>query len=104
MRKRKDSFNMRKYAKVIVDENALLSVQESIGIGKQILQRKLSAYRIKVAKFEKLYSMDTASFSNLFNKGELGDKKEWLKWDHYANAVNLLEKKISDLEGIKYEP
>jgi len=94
---------MQKYAKVLVDKNALLSVQESISIGKQILQRKLAAYRTKVARFEELNNMDTVTFSNLFNKGELGDKKEWLKWDHYASAVNLLEKKLSDLEGIRYE-
>ena len=94
---------MSKYAKVLIDKNALLSVQESIGIGKQILQKKLVAYQIKVAKFEKLNNMDTVTFSNLFNNGELGDKKEWLKWDYYANAVHLIEKKLSDLEGIRYE-
>ena len=94
---------MPKYAKVMIDKNALLSMQESISIGKQILQRKLAAYKTKVAKFEERNKMDTATFRNLFNQGELGDKKEWLKWDHYANAVNLLEKKLSDLEGIRYE-
>jgi hypothetical protein len=78
-------------------------VQESISIGKRVLQRKLAVYRTKVAGFEKLHNMDTITFSNLFNKGELGDKKEWLEWDHYASAVNLLENKLSDLEGIKYE-
>lgn len=94
---------MPKYAKVLVEKKALLSVQESISIGKQIFQRKLAAYRSKIAKLEELNNMDTETFSNLFNKGELGDKKEWLKWDHYACAVNLLEKKLSDLEGIRYE-
>ena len=94
---------MPKYAKVLIDQSALLSVQESIGIGRQVLQRKLAAYRAKVAKLEELNNMDTVTFSGLFNKGELGDKKEWLKWEHYASAVNLLEKKISDLESIRYE-
>ncbi|NOZ62586.1 MAG: hypothetical protein GXO74_13025 [Calditrichaeota bacterium] len=94
---------MPKYAKVIVEKNALLSVQESISIGKQILQRKLAAYLIKISKFEKQNDMDTVTFRKRFNKGELGDKKEWLKWDHYASAVNLLEKKLSDLEGVRYE-
>jgi len=95
---------MSKFAKVLVDKSALMSLQESITIGKQVLQRKLTAYQTKVANFEKLNNMDTATFTKLFNKGELGDKKEWLRWDHYASAVNLLEKKISDLEGIRYEP
>ena len=94
---------MSKHAKVIVDKNALLSVQESISIGKQILKRKLAVYQIKITKFEEQNNMDTVTFRKLFNKGELGDKKEWLKWDHYASAVNLLEKKLSDLECIRYE-
>ena len=58
---------MSDYAKVLVDKKALLSVQESISIGKQILQRKLAAYRTKVTKFEELNKMDTITFSNLFN-------------------------------------
>ncbi len=94
---------MSNYTKVMIDNKALLSVQESISIGKQIFQKKLSAYRTKVDKFEEINDMDTATFSNLFDKGELGDNKEWLKWYHYAVAVNLLEKKLSDIEGIKYE-
>ena len=94
---------MSKQAKVIVDENALPSVQESISIGKQVLKRKLDAYLIKIAKFEEQNNMDTVTFRELFNRGELGDKKEWLKWEHYASAVNLLKKKLSDLEGIRYE-
>lgn len=94
---------MSKYAKVLVDESALASVQESIDIGKHILQRKLSSYQDKISQFEKQHKMDTAQFSELFNKGELGDEKEWLKWDYYASAAKMLSKKISDLEGIRYE-
>ncbi len=94
---------MSKYAKVIVDKEALMSLQESINIGKQVLQRKLAAYRIKITMFEKVNNMDTDTFMNLFNQGKLGDKKEWLKWNHYADVIALLEKKLSDLEGIRYE-
>jgi len=80
-----------------------VSIKESINIGKQLLERKLVAYRLKTARFEEMNNMDTKTFSELFNKGKLGDKKEWLKWDHSANVVSSLEKKLSDLEGIRYE-
>jgi len=94
---------MSKYSKVLINQNALSTLQESINIGKQILQRKQVAYQAKIVQFEKNHDMDTVTFSQLFNQGKLDDKKEWFKWDHYANVINLLEQKISDLESIKYE-
>lgn len=94
---------MSKYSKVLINQNALSTLQESIDIGKQILQRKQVAYQAKIVQFEKNHDMDTVTFSQLFNQGQLDDKKEWFKWDHYANVINLLEQKISDLESIKYE-
>jgi hypothetical protein len=94
---------MSKYSKVLINQNALSTLQESINIGKQILQRKQVAYQAKIVQFEKNHEMDTVTFSQLFNQGQLDDKKEWFKWDHYANVINLLEQKISDLESIKYE-
>ena len=47
--------------------------------------------------------MDTEAFIMSFNKGDLGDNKKWLEWDHVANVVNLLKKKLADLESLKYE-
>ena len=88
---------------ILVDKEALLTVQESIQIGRQILQRKQLAYQTKIAQFETTHNMETLTFSQLFNQGKLGDQKEWLKWDHYVNVINLLEQKISMLENLKYE-
>ena len=47
--------------------------------------------------------MDTEIFKKKFNAGELGDDKEWIEWEHFANVVSLLQKKIIDLETLKYE-
>jgi hypothetical protein len=91
------------YNKVLIDKEALLTVQESIQIGRQILQRKQLAYQTKISKFETTHNMDTVTFSKLFNQGKLGDQKEWLKWDHYVSVINILEQKISILENLKYE-
>ena len=94
---------MADYAKVTVDKNALSSLQESINIGKGVLERKLFAYRKRMERFEETKGMDTESFSKMFARGELGDDKEWLEWDHLASVVSVLQKKVHDLENLKYE-
>ena len=94
---------MKNYAKVMIETKGLSSLQESINIGKQVMERKLAAYQKKAAQFEQAEGMDTEAFIVLFNKGELGDNKKWLKWDHVANVANLLKKKLGDLASLKYE-
>lgn len=47
--------------------------------------------------------MDNEILMMSFNRGNLGDDKEWLKWDHVANVAVLLSKKLDDLENLKYE-
>ena len=94
---------MKDYAKVMIEKKGLSSLQESINIGKQVMERKLAAYQRKVGKFEQAGGMDTKTFIISFNKGDLGDNKKWLEWDHVANVVNLLKKKLDDLESLKYE-
>lgn len=94
---------MRDYAKVTVEKDALPSLQESINIGKQVLERKLVAYQNKIKGFEEAKGMDTETFTKLFGEGQLGDNKESLEWDHLASVVSLLKKKLRDLENLKYE-
>jgi len=94
---------MTEYASVLIEKDALPSFQESIEIGKEVLERKLSAYENKIAKFESSEKMDTDTFNRLFNEGKLGDNKKWFKWDHLASVVKLLNKKLHDLEKIRYE-
>ncbi len=94
---------MKDYAKVVIEKKGFSSLQESIDIGKQVMERKLAAYRKKIEKFEQARRMDTETFMMLFNKGELGDNEEWLEWDHVANVANLLNRKIHDLDNLKYE-
>ncbi len=78
-------------------------MRESVNIGRQVLQRKLSVYKKKATKFEQANGMDTETFSQSFNKGDLGDGKEWLEWDHVATVISLLTKRLNDLEKLKYE-
>ena len=42
-------------------------------------------------------------FNRLFGKGELGDNKEWIEWDHVVSVASLLKKKLRDLENLKYD-
>ena len=94
---------MEEYATILIERNSLPSLQESINIGRQVLQRKLTVYKKKATKFEQANGMDTETFSLSFNKGDLGDNKEWLEWDHVATVISLLKKKLNDLKNLKYE-
>ena len=94
---------MSNYATIMMEKHALPSVQESLSIGKQVWERKLTTYTRRLRRFETANNMDTQTFSDLFEKGELGDQKEWLEWDHFASVVRVLQKKLRDLETIRYE-
>ncbi len=93
---------MSEYTTVTIQKSALASLQESIVIATQVLQRKLTAYQFKIKQFEETYQMDTPTFVSRFNDGALGDQKEWFKWDHYASVIAMLKVKLTDLEGIRY--
>ncbi len=95
---------MTDYASVVIEKDAFPSLQESIEIGKKVLERKLAVFEKKITKFESSSKMDTKTFSMLFNKGKLGDSREWIEWDHLASVVNLLKNKLDDLEKLRYEP
>lgn len=84
---------MTDYARVMIEKGAVSSLQESIDIGRQVMKRKLAVYQKKTEKFEQAEGMNTAAFIELFNRGELGDDKVWMAWDHTVDVVNLLKKK-----------
>jgi hypothetical protein len=41
--------------------------------------------------------MDTDTFSQLFEQGELGDDKAFFEWDHLVGVVRMLQNKLSDI-------
>jgi hypothetical protein len=94
---------MENYTTIQLEQNALSSVQESISHFKNILEKKLSLCKTRLTSFEKLKQMDTLTFLQLFEQGELGDNKEWLEWEHFAVTAKSLQKKIEALESIRYE-
>ncbi|MCP4104862.1 MAG: hypothetical protein GY749_04895 [Desulfobacteraceae bacterium] len=94
---------MPDYAKIIIEKNAVSSLRESIDIGRDVMEKKLAAYQNKIKVFEKTNRMDTVTFKEKFEKGELGDNKEWIEWNHFASITSLLQKKLNDLENIRYE-
>ena len=94
---------MEEYATILIEKNSLSSLQESINIGKTVLERKLSVYKKKATKFEHANGMDTQTFTMSFNRGDLGGRKEWVEWEHVAAVITLLKKKLDDLKNLKYE-
>jgi len=94
---------MEDYARVLIEKNGLSTLKESITIGKQVIERKLAVYKKKIEKFEEAKDMNNETFLTLFTNGKLGDNKEWLEWEHIANAYDLLKNKLDDLAKLKYE-
>ncbi len=94
---------MADFAKVMIEKNALPSLKEGIEIGREVLEKKLQAYKNRIKKFEEKKGMNTELFIKLFERGELGDDKEWIEWEHLASVTGILQKKITDLEGLRYE-
>lgn len=94
---------MPNYATILIEKSGLPSLQEGLRIGKYVMERKLSAYSKRLMQCEHAANMDTSSFLRLFEQGELDDRKDWLEWEHLAAVVNLLQKKVRDLETLRYE-
>ena len=95
---------MASEATICIDRDALKSVQESIQLGKTITQQKLAACQSRLARFEKEKQMDTDAFIQLFGDGQLGDDADLIEWEHFARVSAILNKKLSDLETVCYEP
>ncbi len=94
---------MANYATILIEQNSLHSLREGLQIGKHVLERKLSAYSNRLMQCEHAANMDTPTFLRLFEQGALDDRKDWLEWEHLAAVVKLLQKKVRDLETLRYE-
>jgi hypothetical protein len=94
---------MPNYATILIEKSGLPSVKEGLQIGKYVLERKLSAYSNRLTQCEHAANMDTSTFLRLFEQGELDDRKDWIEWEHLATVVKLLQKKVRDLETLRYE-
>ena len=89
-------FFMTNYAKAIIEKDALASLQEIVETGREVLERKLSACKNRIKKFEEKAGMDTDTFGRRFESGELGDGREWMEWDHLASVARNLQNRMSD--------
>ena len=94
---------MATYTKISFEKQALPIVQESIQLGKKIIEQKLAVYKKRLLNYEKTKHLDTATFLRLFEKGELGDSKELIEWEHVASVASLLRKKLDALKSIQYD-
>ncbi len=94
---------MNNCIKVLVEKDGLSSFQESMAIGRQVLEKKLAVYENKLRTYEKERGIDSQTFLMRFNNGELGDGQDLLKWEHLATVAALLRKKLLDINSLRYE-
>ena len=91
---------MKKDATILVERTALPSIQESLALGRRILEQKLATYCRRLREFETRFRFDTPTFAERFEKGELGDEAVWFAWDHTRSAAAVLEKKLLETRRI----
>ena len=59
---------MSNYANICFEKQAEPVIQETIELGKRILEQKLAVYQNRLKFFEKTKNMDTSTFLRLFDQ------------------------------------
>ncbi|QKQ97911.1 hypothetical protein GKQ38_00015 [Candidatus Nanohaloarchaea archaeon] len=65
-------------------------VDESVAREKRITQMKLDRVKQKIQQMEEKHGMNSEEFREKFQAGELGDEKEYMKWDMLLDAKKEL--------------
>jgi Mg/Co/Ni transporter MgtE len=73
------------------------AVEEGVSREKRITQMKLAKVKEQIEVFEEKNDMDSEEFRERFQSGELGDEKEFMKWDMLLDAKEELEQKKEEL-------
>ncbi len=62
-------------------------------------QLRMEQYARDLQEFERRYNMDSATFYNRFEAGELGDAMEFFEWAGLYELYQSLRAKVQDLEA-----
>ena len=69
----------------------------------KLLQHGISRTRERLAVFEKQFGMTTVEFERRFDGQDLKETLDYLDWWMEAEALHLLEAKLSALEGVRLD-
>lgn len=74
--------------------NKMLKVELSM------VKREIKQVKKSLADFEKCHKMNSDEFYEKFNKGKLGDDREYIKWYAYKDTFNKLMERSKEIEKI----
>ncbi len=75
-------------------------IDESIAARLEFARRRLSAYQVSCATFERRYGMTTQEFLEKFESGTLGDQQEWFDWYATAEGKKIWSRKRDILDHL----
>jgi len=73
------------------------AIEDGVSREKRITEMKLEKIEDQIGEFEKENDMTSEKFREDFEKGNLGDNKEFMKWDMLLDAKEELEAKKKEL-------
>ncbi len=96
-----DTFHKLEALKDTLSDNLELShvLEKLLSVMLNQYQLRLERYVRDLRDYEERYSMDTQTFHERFDAGELGDSADFFEWDGLYDLQRDLEQKIHRLES-----
>ena len=86
-----------KYGTKAEKEYINLTLKKMIEVELSIVKKEIQNIKNKLKDLEKKNNMSSKEFFNKFTNGELGDKREFIKWYAYKDTLIELEKRHNQL-------
>lgn len=84
-----------KYGTKAEKEYINLTLKKMMEVELSIIKKEMKKIKDKLKDFEKKFKMSSDEFFKKFNNGELGDKREFIKWYAYIDTFNGLKKRYN---------
>lgn len=85
--------------KILNREEALV-VEEALRRELALLEAKVGLLRREIDEFEVRKEMDSASFLERFESGELGDEQEFFEWWGLLKGLDKLQDRMAKIKAV----
>lgn len=87
-----------------VDEAIVPLIMRDIEIKKRVISTKIGEYREELGSFEQRHDLPSNEFLQKFQRGELGDELDWIRWEFLCGKVERLQNRLDALQRVVYAP
>lgn len=82
------------------EKEAVPLIRSGLSMKKAALELSLQRYEERLRHFERIHGMDSATFADRFDRGELGDEADWFEWEYHLDAYHQARKHLEILGKI----